>query len=326
MAAEVAHKEENHEDASNEDQLDRARGCFLGTAVGDSLGTTLEFSTRLNPYKPTVTDIVGKGPHKLRRGQWTDDTSMALCLADSLLSKKRLDLTDQLQRYLRWAKRGHNSCTGTCFDVGTTIRNSLEAFRKSKSIHAAGRFKRTAGNGSLMRIAPVPIAAPTLETAMKWGSEQSKATHVAVEAVQACELLSGMLFLAIEGGLSKDELLNHPKLRRSDWTTKITEIIHGSYRTKEPPEIQGSGYVIHTLEAVLWAFNKSTNFKDGAVLVVNLGNDSDTTGAIYGALAGAFYGLSSIPEKWRKIVAWSEHIQKRSTQLYNARSVNFVSF
>ena len=304
----------------SQEKLGRAQACFLGTAAGDALGTTIEFSPARNPYEPEVTDIVGKGPFGLSPGQWTDDTSMALCLADSLLEKKRLDLVDHLERYLRWFNKGENSATGFCFDIGNTVRNALERFSQSRKGYSGGNLKYSGGNGSLMRIAPIPIAAPTLETAMEWAGEQSKTTHMVEEAVQACELFAGMCFLSIEGGLTKDELLNHPKLQRSDWTPKVAEILKGSYRTKEPPEIQGSGYVIHTLEAVLWAFNKSTNFKDGAILVVNLGKDADTTGAIYGALAGAFYGLSSIPEEWRNVVAWTEHIQNLARQLFESRN------
>eukprot|EP01138_Halocafeteria_seosinensis_P007049 gb/GECG01007207.1/.p1 GENE.gb/GECG01007207.1/~~gb/GECG01007207.1/.p1 ORF type:complete len:313 (+),score=33.75 gb/GECG01007207.1/:1-939(+) len=299
-------------------KLCRAQGCMLGSAIGDALGTTVEFYPAMDPYNPEVTDIVGGGIFNLNPGEWTDDTSLALCLADSLLSKKRLDLSDQLQRYVRWMREGENSSNGVCFDIGNTTRNALERFERNGEPYAGGTMTYSSGNGSLMRLAPIPVAAPSLDTAIQWAGEQSKTTHNTEEAIHSCQVFAAMMYMAIEG-CSKEEILNCRSITTKSWTEKVDAIVNGSFKAKEPPEINGSGYVINTLEAVLWAFNKSSNFKDGAILVVNLGKDADTTGAIYGALAGAYYGITGIPEKWRATVAWSDHIKNLATQLFQSR-------
>eukprot|EP01138_Halocafeteria_seosinensis_P009805 gb/GECG01010016.1/.p1 GENE.gb/GECG01010016.1/~~gb/GECG01010016.1/.p1 ORF type:complete len:338 (+),score=27.55 gb/GECG01010016.1/:1-1014(+) len=298
--------------------VDRAKGCLLGTAVGDAFGTAIEFRPPLDPFNPTVTDIIGKGPHRLRKGQWTDDTSMALCLADSLIKRKSLDLIDQLTRYGRWFRKGENSCTGRCFDIGNTTRKALGTFSQHRDPYSGSTNKNSAGNGSIMRIAPIPVASTSLDIAMRWGGEQSKTTHQVQEAVEGCQILSGMVFLALEG-CSKHEILSHPDICSSKWSEKLTKVVQGSYASKEPPEIRGSGYVVDTLEAALWAFHKSRDFREGTVLVANLGLDADTTAATYGALGGAYYGLEGIPEEWKKRVAWSNHIQRIGETLYNLR-------
>jgi len=135
---------------------DRYRGAFLGLAVGDALGTTLEFKAP-GSFKP-ITDMLGGGPFGLKPGQWTDDTSMALCLAESLIEKGGFDPKDQMDHYCRWWLEGHLSSTGTCFDIGATVRTSLESYLRSGEPFAGSADPFTAKNGSLMRLAPVPLA------------------------------------------------------------------------------------------------------------------------------------------------------------------------
>src|SRR5215813_4145645 len=134
---------------------DRACGCLLGLAVGDAIGTTLEFRSR-DAYAP-LTDMIGGGPFDLAPGEWTDDTSMALCLADSLINYGDLDETDLMQRFVRWWRNGANSANGYCFDIGFTTRAALSEFERSGNPRAGSENPNTAGNGSLMRLAPVAI-------------------------------------------------------------------------------------------------------------------------------------------------------------------------
>jgi len=135
--------------------LSRARGCLLGLAIGDAVGTTVEFSPR--GTFPPVTDMTGGGPFDLPAGAWTDDTSMALCLADSLLARGGHDPRDQLARYLRWWREGYRSSTGTCFDIGGTIREALERFEQGGVAPAGSDDPRSAGNGAIMRLAPAVL-------------------------------------------------------------------------------------------------------------------------------------------------------------------------
>ena len=285
----------------------REMGCLLGLAVGDALGTTLEFEEP-GTFEP-ITDMAGGGPFGLKPGQWTDDTSMALCLAESLIEKKGFDPKDQMERYVRWWKEGHLSSTGRCFDIGNTVSSALRSFLQTGEPYSGSADAYSAGNGSIMRLAPVPMAyARDPEKAIEMAAKSSRTTHGAVEAVDACRYFAGLLVGALNGA-EKEALLSSRYCPVSGcWegqplAPKIDAIAAGSFKEKEPPEIRGTGYVVASLEAALWAFHKSDTFAEGALLAVNLGNDADTTGAVYGQIAGAYYGEAGIPEHWRNILA-----------------------
>ena len=135
--------------------IERFSGCLLGLAIGDTVGTTLEFK-RPGSFEP-LTDMVGGGPFRLKPGQWTDDTSMALCLAASLIECRGFDARDQMERYVRWWREGYMSSTGHCFDIGNTTAEALGIFQRTRDPFAGSTDLDKAGNGSLMRPAPVPM-------------------------------------------------------------------------------------------------------------------------------------------------------------------------
>jgi ADP-ribosylglycohydrolase len=253
--------------------------------------------------------MVGGGPFYLAPGQWTDDTSMALCLAESLVERQGFDPVDQLERYLRWYREGHLSSTGRCFDIGNTTRAALRRFAETREPYCGSTDPWAAGNGSLMRLAPVPLfyARRPREAIAKSG-ESSRTTHGAAVAVDACRYLGALLVGAVHGA-SKEELLSTryspiPGYWQEDpLPPEIGEIAAGSFKRRDPPEIRGTGYVVESLEAALWAFHRSASFREGCLLAVNLGDDADTTGAVYGQLAGAYYGEQGIPEAWRSQLA-----------------------
>nr|HPL68310.1 ADP-ribosylglycohydrolase family protein [Smithellaceae bacterium] len=137
------------------EKLNRYRGCLLGLAVGDALGTALEFKPP-GSFTP-ITDMIGGGPFNLKPGQWTDDTSMSLCLAESLIECRGFNPRDQMERYVRWWREGYLSSTGTCFDIGNTTRTALATFMKTGNPLSGPIDSYSAGNGSLMRLAPVPM-------------------------------------------------------------------------------------------------------------------------------------------------------------------------
>jgi ADP-ribosylglycohydrolase len=300
--------------------LDRYRGCLLGLAAGDALGTTLEFKAP-GSFEP-LTDIVGGGPFDLKPGEWTDDTSMALCLAESLVTKREFDPIHQLETYVRWWRDGHLSVKGRCFDCGITTSRALRTFVERSQPYPGSTDPGSAGNGSLMRLAPAPLAFannPTLAISM--AAQSSRTTHGAPECVDACRYFAGLL-LAAMSGMPKAAILNNeyePAVKcwlENPLAGKVEEIARGSFKAKEPPQIRGSGYVIHTLEAALWAFHKTDNFRDGALAVVNLGEDADSTGAVYGQIAGAYYGADGIPAEWRAKLAMRELIEQRAAELH----------
>jgi ADP-ribosyl-[dinitrogen reductase] hydrolase len=278
---------------------DRARGALLGLAVGDALGTTLEFSER--DQHPHHAEMTGGGPFRLKPGQWTDDTSMALALAESLIAHPDLDARDLMDRFVSWWQEGEYSCTGSCFDIGIATRDALARYLKTGDPVAGSTDPRSAGNGSLMRLAPAAIHAlhdPAF--AQHFAVQQSRTTHAAPQAVEACAFFAELLVGAMQG-VPKAELLE-PRAWKGD--PAIVAAARGGWRGRARSAVRSSGYVVHTLEAALWAVERTESFEEALVLTVNLGDDADSVGAVTGQLAGALYGMSGIPARWLEPLAW----------------------
>lgn len=297
----------------------RFKGSVLGLATGDAVGTTLEFR-QPGSFKP-ITDMVGGGPFDLKPGEWTDDTSMMLCLGTSLVVCKGFNPVDQMERYVRWYRTGYMSSIGKCFDIGTTVGEALHQFERSSKPYCGSTSIYTAGNGSLMRLAPVPLAfrkdpAKAIETA----ALSSRTTHGAKVAIDACRYMAALIVGAISS-ISKDELLSEQYCPAVGYWEKhtlcpeIKAIALGSYKNSEPPNIKGTGYAADALEAALWAFHNSDSFEEGCLKAANLGNDADTTAAIYGQLAGAYYGIDNIPSKWLQRLAMRSDLEALADQL-----------
>jgi ADP-ribosyl-[dinitrogen reductase] hydrolase len=283
---------------------DRAVGALLGLAVGDALGTTLEFRSR-DTY-PLLTDIVGGGPFRLKPGQWTDDTAMALALADSLHGADDLDEHDLMQRFVAWWREGTYSCTGTCFDIGNTTRAALSWFEKTGNPIAGDSSPHAAGNGSLMRLSPVAIRWwNDADKRRDAAARQSRTTHAAPEAVDACVAYADLVAEAIAGHPTRGLLTP----RDTGFSGAIGPIMAGRWRGQHRDTIRASGYVAHSLEAALWAVGRSGSFAEAVLTAANLGEDADTTAAIAGQLAGAIWGDSGIPASWLKRLAWAPRIR-----------------
>lgn len=292
---------------------DRALGTLLGLAVGDALGTTLEFTMR-DSYAH-LTDMVGGGPFCLKPGQWTDDTSMALALAESLCAKPHLDESDLMGRFANWYLHGVNSCTGTCFDIGHATRSAIETWLRTGNSFAGSTAPQTAGNGSLMRLAPVAIRhwqAPDLMADV--AKRQSLTTHGAPQAVEVCMRFAKVLSEVIAGRDWQEALQS----QGTSQDQAIAAIVSGNWRSKERSQIASSGYVIHSFEAAFWCVDRTGSFQDAVLLAANLGDDADTTAAITGQLAGAVYGASAIPLPWLAKLAWRDDIEALASRLFVA--------
>jgi ADP-ribosylglycohydrolase len=297
---------------------DRQRGMLLGLAVGDALGAAVEFAPPGTFL--AVTDYRAGGPHGLEPGEWTDDTSMALALADSI-ADVGWDLNDQAQRYVAWWRTGAYSVNGRVFDIGVTTCAALGRFLQTGDAWTTGDpSEHASGNGSIMRLAPVPIAyarlfPDRLDTLVERATESSRPTHASPQCLSACAYF-GVVLAGLVLGLPREEVL------QPDWQPlervrelfplhpEIEEVARGSFRRREPPEIRGSGYVVKSLEAALWAFHSATDFRQAVLQAVNLGDDADTTGAVCGQLAGAYWGESGIPPEWRDGLAGRELIER----------------
>lgn len=293
------------------DLLARYQGCLLGLASGDAVGTTVEFRAK-DSFTP-LTTMQGGGPFNLKVGQWTDDTSMALCLAQSLVTCKGFDAGDQMNRYLNWWRWGYFSSTGECFDIGGTVARALGKFALDGNPYAGSEAPDTAGNGSLMRLAPAVLYYyPDRQQALEFAEASSRTTHAAPEAIASCRLFAQYLLNALSGK-DKEETLS--ALEELPPQENLRQIALGSYRQKPRSAIHGTGYCVQSLEAALWCFYHGADFEEAILLAANLGDDADTTAAIVGQLAGAFYGVEGIPEAWRDRLWQYEDIDALARQL-----------
>lgn len=262
---------------------ERFRGCLLGLAVGDALGTTGEFRRR-GKFEP-LKDMVGGGPFGLAPGQWTDDTSMALCLATGLVERGEFDPRDQMDGYCRWADVDYLSNTGSCFDIGNAVASALRRYHRDGNPYAGSTDPNTAGNGCIMRLAPVAMRFfLDLDAVERLAADSSRTTHGAKECIDACRLSARVICRALLGRSKEDVLVGDAGLRFSG--ERIAAIARGSYRTKSEETIRGSGYVVESLEAALWAFARTDTFEDAILMAANLGDDADTTAAVGSALKG----------------------------------------
>lgn len=282
---------------------DRAVGAFLGLAVGDAVGTTLEFRPR--DAQPRVEDMVGGGPFDLPAGSWTDDTTMALALADSLAASETLDCRDLMDRFVSWWRDGAYSCTGSCFDIGNTTSAALARYKRTGDPMAGSTDPRASGNGSLMRLAPVALRFWDDRVLLDaTAAEQSRTTHGTEEAVDACRVFAELVADAIAGSPRADLLAP----RRFDGAPAVKRILAGSWRGRPRDEISSSGYVIDTLEAAIWSVARTADFRSAVLLASNLADDADTVAAVTGQLAGALYGLGGIPDSWLERLAWKDRL------------------
>ncbi|CAF3041249.1 unnamed protein product [Rotaria sp. Silwood2] len=316
--------------------LNCVQGSMIGMALGDALGAHAEFRPRQYMMEHPVRDLEGGGTWGLAKGQFTDDTSMALCLANSLVSCGDFIPYDQLVRYKWWYRSGYMSSTGQCFDIGMATRQSLHEFERRQQRFAREHdisirqidflsdpelltiFKvdcsedGVAGNGALMRLAPVPLFFHKYPSyAVEFSGISGIITHGDLKAYDACRYYGALIVAALRGETKEQLLSNSFYYNHATWfnnkllVPEVMAIAKGSYKKKGGYNegIRGKGYIVNALEAALWAFWCDENsFEIGALNAVNLGDDTDTTAAIYGQLAGAYYGYKNLPKKWVKHV------------------------
>lgn len=298
-------------------EAERYRGCLLGLACGDAVGTSVEFMPR-GTFAP-VTGMTGGGPFNLQAGQWTDDTSMALCLAHSLVFRRGFDAVDQMNRYCNWYNVGYMSSTGECFDIGTTVSAALRRYLDNQQQPYAGSTDvRAAGNGALMRLAPVAMFyARDASGLFDFAADSTRTTHGADEALQ-CSRLFALQLRAALAGTSKDEIL--AVVYPGPLGAGVAPLAAGAWRSKPESQIKGSGYCVESLEAALWCFYTTDSFEAAILKAANLGDDADTTAAICGQLAGAHYGVAGIPPAWLEPLTMRDEIAALADSLLELRA------
>ena len=293
---------------------DLALGAFVGLAIGDALGAPVEFSRR-DTFIP-VTDMRAGGYFKLPAGAWTDDTAMALCLAESLLEHPQLDLKDLLDRFCLWASKGVNTSTGVCVGIGQNTLRVLGNYHRKGDLLAPETRQKSDGNGALMRLSPVAVRHWSNPGEAKRIAElQSRATHYSDISAAACEALTLILSSLIRGhaweNASRPDPVDH-------WSDSIKAIVHENWGERDRESIQSTGYVVHTFEAAMWAVDTTSSFAAALLKAVKLGDDADSVGAVAGQLAGARYGLSGIPRNWLDALIDRERIEGIGRNLFSA--------
>jgi ADP-ribosyl-[dinitrogen reductase] hydrolase len=294
-------------------EKDRFLGCFVGLATGDALGAPLEFFPR-GSFEP-ISDMIEGGYFHLLKGEWTDDTSMALCLAESLLECGGFDARDQMDRYAQWAYHGYFSSRPRSFGFGQTFLQSIMLYRRTNDPFAGSLRPKRAGNGCIMRLAPIPIYFfPDLEQVIHWAGESSRTTHGMPECIHASRLFARIIFAALEGKTKHEVLFNHPV--EPEAPQNIHQIAEGLYQDKTEDEIDGTFFAGKSLEAALWCFMHTDNFRDALIKAVNLGGDTDSTAAVCGQVAGAYYGFQAIPSNWVAVLAKRDVILEMAEKLF----------
>ena len=302
------------------DFLSRARGALVGLAVGDALGTTNEFQPA-GSFEP-ITDMVGGGVFDLEPGQWTDDTSMALCLADSLLAQGRYDSFDVMERYDRWRKDGYRSSTGTCFDIGNQVMRSLWDFEVNQRVPRTAQRTTSAGNGAIMRLAPVVIAGfehREIREIVATAGLSARETHYSVEAEAATEVFAALLVGALLGW-APEHIINVGWASTGPAFDEVAaRVISTDPAERAAWEKDTSGYIVNGLRLAVHGLLDFGSIDEAVLAIANIGGDADTNPAIYGQLGGAYFGVEAIPASWRSTLYQGEEIDALARGLVDLR-------
>jgi ADP-ribosyl-[dinitrogen reductase] hydrolase len=283
-------------------KIDQALGAVVGLAIGDALGTTLEFSQNPSADESTWhTEMTGGGPFCLQPGGWTDDTSMALAIAQAYCEYGSFNPTLIGNNFVEWYRNGAFSHTGTCFDIGYTTRKALDRIDlnlNGLSPYQGDTDRQSSGNGGIMRLSPCVVANHRhLEAAISDSVNQSRITHASPECILYAELLAKVIFY---GDPFISDVEDYVLQDNTSWD-----------------DLKSTGYVKDTFTCAMWTARNTSSFEECLIKTVNRQYDADTTGAVAGQIAGAMYGLSGIPQKWLDRLIWGDRIKQCAVDLYS---------
>jgi ADP-ribosylglycohydrolase len=303
--------------------LNKIRSVMFGHAIADAVGVPVEFRSREYLDRNPVTDMIGFGTYNLPAGCWSDDTSMALCALESL-AKGNVNYDDIMKNFGKWYYLDEFTPEGYVFDIGNTCREAIDNYfyRKKPAISCGLSSISSNGNGSLMRIHPFVLYAyyNGIEDEAEFINmivNASSLTHAHKCSIAGCVIYSYIL----------RELLNNPEKssvhKGIDYAQSVRpfgryyeRVFSGNIETLKREDINSSGYVVDSLEAAIWCLLTTNNYEECVLKAVNLGEDTDTVAAIAGSLAGALYGIESIPEKWMEQLKKKEYIEGMCKNAY----------
>ncbi len=313
---------------SNREINNPVKNGIWGLVVGDALGVPVEFKSRDYLKQNPLIGMIGFGTYNQPAGTWSDDSSLALCLAEEL--SKKLNLENIGNSFVKWYYENHWTPHGQVFDIGISTREAITRLKNGKKAELAGsREENSNGNGSLMRILPLLFEVQKIKDRKEKYElikKVSSITHGHVRSCLACfYYLEIASFLSSEvkypitdaykaANLSLLQLMKELEINPNE-VELFEQITNGKLAELQESSIQSSGYVIHTLEASIWCLLTTNSYKDAVIKAVNLGEDTDTTGAVVGGLAGLFYGMKSIPNEWIDEIARKEDIEELTNKL-----------
>ena len=286
---------------------------LYGVAIGDALGVPVEFESREDLKENAVTEMQEYGTYDEPKGTWSDDTSLTLCLAESIA--EGLDLQLLANKFIAWKNDNYWTPNGWVFDIGIGTRIAIENLETGIEFElAGGNEDKDNGNSSLMRILPLILYSKnlTINERFEITKKVSSLTHRHIRSVIACFYYLEFAKQIIEG-IDKFEIYQNLKTTVADFLSQnqtdeqeiqnFNRLLNGNIFELTENQIRSSGYVVHSLEASIWCLLTTSNYKDAVLKAVNLGEDTDTTAAITGGLAGLLYGVESIPIEWINVLA-----------------------
>ncbi|MEB3280399.1 MAG: ADP-ribosylglycohydrolase family protein [Lyngbya sp.] len=305
--------------------MGKIASALIGLCVGDALGVPVEFHVRSERRLHPVTTMIGYGTYNQPPGTWSDDSSLTLCLAD-VLCHQGYDLNAIADSFCRWYRERFWTARGGVFDIGVTTQIAINRLRKGvPPVEAGETSDRSNGNGSLMRILPLAFlykqeSFPDLIAKVH---DCSKITHAHARSQMACGIYISIAISLLQGMTLKEAYLSgieriKPLYETEEFADQLRyfkRVLPGDIETVESKKIESSGYVLHTLEASLWCLLTTSSYSEAVLKAVNLGDDSDTTGAVTGGLAGIYYGLENIPSEWVEVLARKDDILNLAEQL-----------
>lgn len=304
----------------------KVKGGIMGVCIGDALGVPVEFKDRDYLKRFPVTKMLEYMSWNQPKGTWSDDSSLTLCLAEELT--KGYNLENIGQSFVQWVKYGLWTAHGKLFDIGGTTRDSIARLIKGESARFSGNiFEEDNGNGSLMRILPLAFYLENeadIQKLYQTVKEVSAITHGHFRSVFAC-FIYVIFAIQVIKGKNKAEAYAYTQRTALEYAEKqrfslnevelFQRILKNDISSYPEDEIRGSGYVLHSLEASLWCFLNSESYSEAVLKAVNLGEDTDTTGAITGGLAGIYYGYENIPQEWIEVLVRKDDIEKLCEKL-----------